>query len=69
MRIVGWTLAGLVAGAALVVLVAGIILPSVMTISQAEGAYAMSVIFLMAPVGAILGAIIGAIVGLSRRRQ
>jgi hypothetical protein len=40
-----------------------------MTISQAEGAYAMSVIFLMAPVGAILGAIIGAIVGLSRRRQ
>ena len=69
MRVVLWALAGLVAGAALVILVAGVIVPSVWTVSQAEGAYAMGVIFFMAPAGALVGAVIGLFVGLARRRR
>ena len=67
MKVVLWALAGLVAGAALVILVAGVIVPAVWTVSQAEGAYAMGVIFFMAPAGALVGAVIGAIIGLARR--
>lgn len=67
MKVVLWALAGLVAGAALVILVAGVIVPSVWTVSQAEGAYAMGVIFFMAPAGALVGAVIGLIIGLARR--
>lgn len=67
MKVVLWSLAGLVAGAALVILVAGVIVPSVWTVSQAEGAYAMGVIFFMAPAGALIGAVIGLIIGLARR--
>lgn len=67
MKVVLWSLAGLVAGAALVILVAGVIVPAVWTVSQAEGAYAMGVVFFMAPAGALLGAVIGLIIGLARR--
>lgn len=69
MRVVLWTLAGFVLGAALVVLVAGVIVPSLVTISQREGAYAMGVVFFMAPAGGIVGAILGLIFGLARRRR
>lgn len=67
MKVVLWALAGLVAGAALVILVAGVIVPAVWTVSQAEGAYAMGVIFFMAPAGALIGAVVGLIIGLARR--
>lgn len=68
MKVVLWALAGMVAGAALVILVAGVIVPSLVTVSQREGAYAMGVIFFMAPAGAVVGAVIGLIIGLARRR-
>jgi hypothetical protein len=67
MKVALWALAGFVLGAALVVLVAGVIVPAVWTVSQAEGAYAMGVIFFMAPAGALAGAVIGLSVGLARR--
>ena len=47
---------GALAGRAVRVLVAGVIVPALTPVSQAEGAYAMGVIFLMAPAGAVLGA-------------
>ena len=67
MKVAFWALAGFVLGAALVVLVAGVIVPAVWPESQAEGAYATGVIFFMAPAGALAGAVIGLIVGLARR--
>jgi hypothetical protein len=63
MRVLIWGLAGLVLGAGLLVLVAGVIVPSLWPVSQAEGAYAMGVIFFMAPAGAVLGAILGGLLG------
>jgi hypothetical protein len=63
MRVLIWGLAGLVLGAGLLVLVAGVIMPALWPVSQAEGAYAMGVIFFMAPAGAVLGAILGALLG------
>jgi hypothetical protein len=66
-RVVGWTLAGLVLGAASVILVAGIILPSLIEIDQREGAYAMAVVFFMAPAGATIGAAVGLVAALIRR--
>ncbi len=69
MKVALWVLAGLVLGAALVVLVAGVIVPAVWTVSQAEGAYAMGVVFFMAPAGAVVGAVIGGIIGMARRRR
>jgi hypothetical protein len=63
MRVLIWGLAGLVLGAGLLVLVAGVIVPLLWPVSQAEGAYAMGVIFFMAPAGAVLGAILGALLG------
>lgn len=69
MKVVLWALAGLIAGAALVILVAGVIVPSVTTVSQREGAYAMGVVFVMAPAGAVVGAVIGLVIGLARRRR
>lgn len=53
-------LAGLVAGG-LVAFVVGIGLPEVMSISQAEGAYMMGVMFFWVPVAALVGAVAGAI--------
>lgn len=67
MRVVLWMLAGLALGAALVVLVAGVIVPALTPVSQREGAYAMGVIFVMAPAGAVAGAAIGLVTGLMRR--
>jgi hypothetical protein len=46
-----------------VVLALGLALPSVFSISQAEGAYAMGVVFFWAPMGAVVGAIVGLILG------
>lgn len=63
MRVLLFGLAGLVLGGALVILVAGVIIPSITPVSQREGAYAMGVIFFMTPAGAILGAIVGAVAG------
>lgn len=63
MRILIWALAGLVLGAGLMVLVAGVVVPSIWPVSQAEGAYAMGVIFFLAPAGAVLGAILGGLLG------
>ena len=37
----------------------GLLLPMVTTVSQAEGAYAMGVVFFMMPAGAVLGALAG----------
>ncbi|MGA0540412.1 hypothetical protein [Neotabrizicola sp. VNH66] len=68
MRMILWAVAGAALGAALVILVAGVIVPSLTTVSQAEGAYAMGVIFVMAPAGAILGAIAGIVAAMVRRR-
>ncbi len=68
MRMILWAVAGAVLGAALVILVAGVIVPQLTTVSQAEGAYAMGVIFVMAPAGAILGAIAGIVAAMVRRR-
>lgn len=69
MRVVLWMLAGLVLGAELVVLVAGVIVPWLTPVSQREGAYAMGVIFVMAPAGAVAGAVIGLVLGLTRRQS
>lgn len=66
MRRLLWALAGLVLGAG-GVLLAGIALPYVTPISQAEGAYAMGLVFFWMPVGAIFGAILGALFGPRRR--
>ena len=67
MKVALWALAGFVLGAALVVLVAGVIVPAVWTVSQAEGAYAMGVIFGWMPIGGILGGVIGSILAVARR--
>jgi hypothetical protein len=67
MRILGWTLAGLVLGAGSVILIAGIIVPSLIDIDQSEGAYAMGVVFFMAPAGAIVGGVVLGITGWLRR--
>ena len=60
MRVLGRALAGFVLGA-LVALGIAVGLTYVMPISQAEGAYAMSVAFFWMPAGAVLGVILGAI--------
>lgn len=43
----------------------GMSLPSIMSISQAEGAYAMSIAFFWTPAGGVLGAILAVLL---RRR-
>jgi hypothetical protein len=65
MRTFLWMLGGFVLGAALAFGI-GILLPEVMTISQAEGAYAMGVMFFWVPVGAVTGAMTGLVVRLMR---
>ncbi|RID92908.1 hypothetical protein D2N39_04370 [Gemmobacter lutimaris] len=60
MRVLGHALIGFVLGA-LVALGIAVGLTYVMPISQAEGAYAMSVAFFWMPAGAVLGAILAAI--------
>jgi hypothetical protein len=58
MRRFGWTVSGLILGAALVFAV-GMALPSIVPLSQAEGAYAMGVAFFWTPLGALVGALSG----------
>jgi hypothetical protein len=58
MRTFLWIAGGFVLGAA-IALGIGLLLPMVTTVSQAEGAYAMGVVFFMMPAGAVLGALAG----------
>lgn len=67
MRKVGWTLLGFVLGGG-VVFATGMALPSVVSISQAEGAYAMGVAFVWTPLGAVTGAVLGFVLA-GRRNQ
>ncbi len=62
--LVGLVLGGMLGG--VLFFAVGIALPSLLPISQAEGAYAMQVAFFWAPLGLILGAILGVL--LARRR-
>ena len=54
----GWTVIGFLAGGAIVFAV-GMALPSVISISDAEGAYAMGVAFVWTKLGAVIGAVVG----------
>ena len=65
MRTFLWMLGGFVLGAGLAFGL-GILLPQIITISQAEGAYMMGVAFFWTPLGAVLGAITGLVVRLTR---
>ena len=65
MRRVMEAILGLLIGGA-VVLVLGLALPKVVTISQIEGAYAMGVVFFWMPIGAVIGAIAGLILAKPR---
>ena len=58
MRTFLWIAGGFALGAA-IALGIGLLLPMVTTVSQAEGAYAMGVVFFMMPAGAVLGALAG----------
>jgi hypothetical protein len=62
MRRFGFAVLGLVAGGVLAFLV-GVSLPEVTSISQAEGAYMMGVMFFWVPLAALAGAILGAVLG------
>lgn len=66
MRMVLRAFIGFLAGAGLVFGI-GMSLPMVVPISQAEGAYAMGVAFVWAPLGGVAGAIIGAVLGARSR--
>jgi len=66
MRRLIWGFDGLILGGGLVFAI-GMGLPSVMTIPQAEGGYAMGVAFFWPPLGAVLGALIGALMGKPKR--
>lgn len=68
MRTFLWIAGGIVLGAALA-LGFGVALPMITSVSQAEGAYAMGVIFFMMPAGAILGAVAGLAGRLLTRRR
>lgn len=68
MRRLIWGLAGLAAGGGLTFAI-GMALPSVLTISQAEGAYAMGVAFVWTPIGALVGAILALILSGGRARS
>ncbi|GAB1480147.1 hypothetical protein MASR2M74_27220 [Paracoccaceae bacterium] len=58
MRTFLWIAGGFVLGAALALGI-GVALPMITPVSQAEGAYAMGVVFFMMPAGAVLGALTG----------
>lgn len=66
MRRFGWAVLGFLAGGGAVFAI-GMALPSVLSISQAEGAYAMQVAFFWTPLGAVIGAALGLV--LSGRGQ
>lgn len=56
----GRAVLGFLAGGA-AMFAGGMALPSLLPISQAEGAHAMSVAFVWTPLGAVSGAILGAL--------
>ena len=58
MRTFLWIAGGFVLGAGLALGI-GVTLPKIISVSQAEGAYAMGVLFFWMPAGAILGALAG----------
>ena len=62
MRRFGCALLGLLVGGGAAFL-AGIALPQVASISQAEGAYMMGIMFFWVPLAAVVGAILGAVMG------
>ncbi|HBU13419.1 MAG TPA: hypothetical protein DEF16_00080 [Gemmobacter sp.] len=62
MRVLLRALAGFLLGG-LLALGIGVALPYLMPISQAEGAYAMGVVFFWMPAAAILGAVAGIVWG------
>lgn len=63
MRILVWGLAGLVLGAGIMVLLAGLVVPSIWPVSEAEGANALRISTMIAPAGGALGAILGVLLG------
>lgn len=65
MRVLGFALAGMVLGGAVAVALA-VAVAMMADISQAEGAYAMSVAFFWVPLGAVLGLALGIV--FARRR-
>jgi hypothetical protein len=67
MKVVLWTLGGLLLGGALAFGI-GLLWLTYGGVSQREGAAAMGVIFFFTPAGAILGAIVGLVTGIVRRR-
>jgi hypothetical protein len=58
---------GLIAGA-VATLALGLAAAEVFSISQAEGAYAMGLMFFWVPLGALVGLLAGAILGARRKR-
>ena len=62
MRVLLRALAGFLLGG-LLALGIGVALPYLTPISQAEGAYAMGVVFFWVPAGAVLGAVAGLVWG------
>ncbi len=62
MRRFGFAMLGLLGGGVVAFLV-GLALPQVASISQAEGAYMMGVMFFWVPLAAVAGAILGAVIG------
>lgn len=66
-RVVLFTLAGLMLGAALTFALGLIAIP-IFDISMFEGAYAMGLVFTLTPAGALAGAVAGGLYALLRRR-
>ncbi len=67
MRIIGWSLLGLVAGGAMAFGI-GLLWLTYVNTDNREGAAAMGVFFFAMPAGAIAGAVTGAIFGAIRKR-
>ena len=67
LRVIAGFLIGAIAGAALA-LASSIAAAEIFNISQMEGAYAMGVVFLYMPLGAVIGGITGAVWMAMRRK-
>ncbi|MGQ0564498.1 MAG: hypothetical protein ACT4OK_05435 [Gemmobacter sp.] len=65
MRTFLWMLAGFLLGAGAAFGI-GILLPEIVTVSQAEGAYMMGVMFFWVPAGAVAGMLAGLVARLVR---
>lgn len=66
MKLLLWAILGLVVGVVTTFGI-GLALPMILPISQAEGAYAMGLMFYWLPLGGVFGAVCGLIFGLTRR--